>query len=155
MIDASRTTTSSASAPRVHHRATAAPRSPPPTPQSLCRASGSTRCVPIRLQMRLVSASRAPVQSCRGHITRQRGRSRSFVQANDMPKRNLERDPPEIRFTDGSNDEWRVLAREDHASGGAEIFLHEGIERTKSPSEAREKLQVYRRVISVPKENAR
>jgi len=59
------------------------------------------------------------VQSCRGHITRQRGRSRSFVQANDMPKRNLERDPREIRFTDGSNDEWRVLAREDHGSGGA------------------------------------
>jgi len=45
MIDASRATTSSASAPgalRVHHRATAAPRSPPATPQGSCRASGST-----------------------------------------------------------------------------------------------------------------
>lgn len=64
------------------------------TPQSLQVHSASLfayKCV--------VSASRAPVQSCRGHITRQRGRSRSFVQANDMPKRNLERDPREIRFT--------------------------------------------------------
>lgn len=75
--------------PRVHRSDASYP--PPPTPQSLQVHSASLfayKCV--------VSA---PVQSCRGHITRQRGRSRSFVQANDMPKRNLERDPREIRFT--------------------------------------------------------
>lgn len=47
------------------------------------------------------SQRRATVQSCRGHITRQRGQDRSFVQANDMPKRNLGRDPREIRFHRG------------------------------------------------------
>lgn len=40
-----------------------------------------------------------------------------------MPKRNLARDPREIRLLHRrSNDEWRVRAREDHASGEARIF---------------------------------
>lgn len=91
MIDAPRTATSSASAPAY------AAAMLPTLRRLHCRASGST--VRPYSPTNASSQRRAPVQSCRGHITRQRGRSRSFVQANDMPKRNLERDPREIRFT--------------------------------------------------------
>jgi len=76
------------------HRSEAFPTLPPPAHRS--GASGSM--VRPHSPANASSQRRAPVQSCRGHITRQRGPSRSFVQANDMPKRNLGRDPREIRF---------------------------------------------------------
>jgi len=112
---------------RARDRATAAPRR-----RARAEPPAGPRCVPIRLRTRLSSLSQresAPVQSCRGHITRQRGRSRSFVQANDMPKRNLERDPREIRFTD-----WLVMT-----NGGCSLV------RWSRGSREKEKL-VYRRV---------
>lgn len=71
---------------------------PPPAHRSGARSRVSGSTMRPHSPTNASSQRRAPVQSCRGHITRQRGQARSFVQANDMPKRNLGRDPREIRF---------------------------------------------------------
>lgn len=142
MIDAPRTATSSASAP-------ACTATMLPTLRRLHRrASGST--VRPYSPTNASSQRRAPVQSCRGHITRQRGQSRSFVQANDMPKRNLERDPQEIRFTGVvMTNEGSVLVRITRQVK-QEFFRGVKISIRISRRTRREKV-VYHRVASIRK----